>query len=86
MKKVYIDCFLQNGKVDEMLMSVLKKFPDEAFEPLMEIKERKFDNGAMWATLQIQELCRKYLSDDRELMKLLDEDKGNVPAGGNGNE
>lgn len=76
MKKVYIDCFLQNGKADEMLMSVLKKFPDEAFEPLMEIKERTFDEGAMWATYQIQELCRKYLSDDRELMKLLDEDEG----------
>lgn len=43
MKKIYVDCFLENMKADEMLISVLKKFPDEAFEPLMEIKERTFD-------------------------------------------
>lgn len=75
MRKIYVDCFLQNMKADEMLISVLKKFPDEAFEPLMEIKERTLDNGVMWATRQIQDLCRKYLSDDRELMQLLDEDE-----------
>lgn len=76
MKKILVDSFLQNVEADEMLISVLKKFPDEAFEPLMEIKERTFDNGVMWTTYQIHELCRKYLSDDRELMKLLDEDEG----------
>lgn len=75
MKQIFIERFLEESTADDMLMSVLEKLPDEAFEVLMNIKESTEEHGADWATRQIQSLCRKYLNNDKELMRLLDDDE-----------
>ena len=75
MQQVFIERFLEESTADDMLMSVLEKLPDEAFEPLMEIKVDIEENGMTWATRQMQLLCKKYLSDDKELMQFIDEDE-----------
>lgn len=75
MNQSLIDNFLRDIKADNTVISVLQKLPDEAFEALMNIKEHTEEHGADWATRQIQSLCRKYLNNDKELMRLLDEDE-----------
>ena len=75
MQQVFIERFLEESTADDMLMSVLEKLPDEAFEPLMEIKAAIEENGMTWATRQMQLLCKKYLSDDKELMQFIDEEE-----------
>lgn len=75
MKQIFIERFLEESTADDMLMSVLEKLPDEAFEPLMDIKADIEENGMTWATRQMQSLCKKYLSDDKELMHFIDEDE-----------
>lgn len=75
MNQSLIDNFLRDIKADNTVISVLQKLPDEAFEALMNIKESTEEHGADWATRQVQSLCRKYLNNDKELMRLLDEDE-----------
>lgn len=75
MNQNLINTYLQDIKADDTVISVLHKLPDEAFEALMNIKEHTEENGADQATRQMQSLCREYLYDDKELMRLLDEDE-----------
>lgn len=75
MNQNLINNLLRDIKADDTVISVLQKLPDEAFEALMNIKERMEENGADWTTRQMQSLCRKYLNDDKELMRQLDEDE-----------
>lgn len=75
MKQIFIERFLEESTADDMLMSVLEKLPDEAFEPLIKIKADIDENGMDWATRQMQSLCKEYLSGDKELMRYIDEDE-----------
>lgn len=58
----------------ELIESIMKRLPDKAVKEVEEIKEKTEEYGADWATRQFQLIVRKYLSDDKELMALLDED------------
>lgn len=83
MKQIYIDKFLEGCESDdsdlddsdreseEQLMSVLQKLPDEAFETTMQIKSDLEEKGLNYASREFWRLCRKYLSDDKALMKLI---------------
>lgn len=74
MKKKLINEFLRDKTADEDVIYVLERLPDEAFAALDHISKNAEYEGADWATRELQELCRKYLSDDTELMKKIDED------------
>lgn len=84
MNQNLINNYLRDIKADDTVISVLHKLPDEAFEALMYIKRRMEENGADWTTRQLQGLCREYLYDDKELMRLLDEDEKLFPVGKQG--
>lgn len=74
MKKKLINEFLRDKTADEDVIYVLERLPDEAFAALDHISKSAEYEGADWVTRELQKLCRKYLSDDTELMKKIDED------------
>ena len=69
-----IDIFMQGKTADEDIIYVLERLPDEAFGELAHISNSVEYEGTDWATREYQKLCRKYLSDDTELMRKLDKD------------
>ena len=75
MKKSLIDAFMENRTADEMVIDILSRLPDEAYDELKYINAHTLENGADWATRQLQSVVRRYLSDDEELMQLIDEDE-----------
>ena len=74
MKKKLINEFLRDKTADEDVLQILERLPDEAFAALDHISKSAEYEGAYWVTRELQKLCRKYLSDDTELMKKIDED------------
>lgn len=74
MKLKLINEFLQDKTADEDVLQILERLPDEALAALDHISKRAEYEGADWVTRELQKLCRKYLSDDTELMKKIDED------------
>ena len=75
MKQELIDILLKECTADDDVLSVMRKLPDEAFASVIEIEDHAEENGADWVTRQFQQLCRQYLSDDTELMRMIDEDE-----------
>lgn len=75
MKKVLIEAILENRTADETVIDILSRLPDEAYDELKYINAHTLENGADWATRQLQNVIRKYLSDDEKLMQLIDEDE-----------
>ena len=75
MKKELIDQLLTEEvtEEDKLILSVLKKMPDEAFMRIIAIQEQIDEKSHNWATIQMVQLCRQYLSNDTELMRMIDE-------------
>lgn len=73
-KKYFFIRRLEKMNEQELIESIMKRLPDKAVKEVEEIKEKTEEYGADWATRQFQLIVRKYLSDDKELMALLDED------------
>ena len=74
MKQKLINKFLRDKTADEDVLQLLEHLPDEAFAALDHISKSAEYEGADWATREYQKICRKYLSNDTELMKKIDED------------
>ena len=75
MNKKLIKTIMENRTADKATRDILLRLPDEAYDKLKYITENSFENGTDWATRQFQSVIRKYLSDDEELMQLIDEDE-----------
>lgn len=77
MKKEYIDRLMKGKTGDDAFMDFVQKLPDslEVYIALEEVLNNTEENGMSWAVLQFQEIAKKYLSDDKELMELLAEDE-----------
>lgn len=77
MKKEYIDRLMKGKTGDDSFMDFVHKLPDslEVYIALEEVLNNTEENGMSWAVLQFQEIAKKYLSDDKELMELLAEDE-----------
>lgn len=75
MNKKLIKTIMENRTADKATRDILLRLPDEAYDKLKYINEHTFENGADWATRQLQNVIRKYLSDDEKLMQLIDEDE-----------
>lgn len=75
MNKKLIKTIMENRTADKATRDILLRLPDEAYDKLKYINEHIFENGADWATRQLQNVIRKYLSDDEKLMQLIDEDE-----------
>lgn len=75
MNKILIKAIMENRTADKATMDILLRLPDESYDKLKYITENSFEKGADWATRQFQSVIRKYLSDDEELMQLIDEDE-----------
>lgn len=74
MKLKLINELLRDKTADEDVLQILERLPDEAFAALDHISKSAEYEDAYWVTRELQKLCRKYLSDDTELMKKIDED------------
>lgn len=75
MNKKLIKTIMENRTADKATRDILLRLPDEAYDKLKYINEHILENGADWATRQLQNVIRKYLSDDEKLMQLIDEDE-----------
>lgn len=75
MNKKLIKTIMENRTADKATMDILLRLPDEAYNELKYIIEHILENGADWATRQLQSVVRRYLSDDEVLMQLIDEDE-----------
>ncbi len=82
MKQEYIDR-LMNGKTgDDAFKDFMLKLPDslEVYIALQDIFNSTEENGMDWTVRQLQQIAKKYLSDDKELMQLIDEDEKEFPS------
>ena len=81
MKQEYIDR-LMNGKTgDDAFKDFMLKLPDslEVYVALQDIINSTEENGMDWTVRQLQQIAKKYLSDDKELMQLIDADEKEFP-------
>ena len=81
MKQEYIDR-LMNGKTgDDAFKDFMLKLPDslEVYIALQDIFNSTEENGMDWTVRQLQQIAKKYLSDDKELMQLIDADEKEFP-------
>lgn len=81
MKQEYIDR-LMNGKTgDDAFKDFMLKLPDslEVYVALQDIINSTEENGMDWTVRQLQQIAKKYLSDDKELMQLIDADEKQFP-------
>lgn len=81
MKQEYIDR-LMNGKTgDDAFKDFMLKLPDslEVYVALQDIINSTEENGMDWTVRQFQQIAKKYLSDDKELMQLIDADEKEFP-------
>lgn len=81
MKEILIDSILEDNTADESVKDILNRLPDDTYDEIQYITAHSSENGADWATRQFQSIIRRYLSDDEELMQLLDEDAKEFPIG-----
>ena len=81
MKKILIDSILEDNTADKSVKDILNRLPDDTYDEIKYITAHSSENGADWATRQFQSIIRRYLSDDEELMQLLDEDAKEFPIG-----
>lgn len=82
MKQEYIDRLMNGRTADEDFMDFLRKLPDEldVYFALQDIFDKTEEEGADWATRQIQLIAKQYMSNDSELMRLIEEDEKNSSA------
>lgn len=81
MKKILIDSILEDNTADESVKAILHRLPDDTYDEIKYITAHSSEKGADWATRQFQSIIRRCLSDDEELMQLLDEDAKEFPIG-----
>lgn len=81
MNKILIDSILEDNTADESVKDILHRLPDDTYDEIKYITAHSAENGADWATRQFQSIIRRYLSDDEELIQLLDEDAKEFPIG-----
>lgn len=77
MKQEYIDRLMNGRTAGEDFEDFLRKLPDEldVYLSLLDIFDKAEEEGADWVTRQFQQIAKRYLSDDAELMQMIKDDE-----------
>lgn len=75
MKEAMIRKIMKDHTADKYFMDFLREIPSIEYEHIIDIMDKAEENGADWATKQFQKIARQYLSDDTELMRMINEDE-----------
>lgn len=77
MKQEHIDKLMNGRTADEDFADFLRKLPDELdiYLTLQDIFDKAEEEGADWVTRQFQQIAKRYLSDDAELMQMIKDDE-----------
>ena len=77
MKQEHIDRLMNGRAADEDFEDFLRKLPDEldVYLSLQDIFDKSEEEGADWVTRQFQQIAKRYLNDDAELMRMIKDDE-----------
>lgn len=77
MKQEHIDRLMNGRTADKDFADFLRKLPDELdiYLTLQDIFDKAEEEGADWVTRQFQQIAKRYLSDDAELMQMIKDDE-----------
>lgn len=77
MKQEHIDRLMNGRAAGEDFEDFLRKLPDELdiYLTLQDIFDKAEEEGADWVTRQFQQIAKRYLSDDAELMQMIKDDE-----------